>query len=144
MKIGELSARTGVPVETIRYYEQKGLLPPPERQSNNYRHYAQRHETRLVFIRQCRGLDMTLEEIEVLLRAVDQPQASCDVVNQLLDEHIDHVVQRLRQLQTLEVQLRELRSRCQGQDTAQHCGILAELVNMPELSLPAASPGKGL
>ena len=143
MKIGELQRLTGVPVETIRYYEQKGLLPEPQRHANNYRHYADAHVERLAFIRHCRNLDMTLEEITVLLGVVDTPQASCDTVNQLLDEHIGHVVRRLEELRQLEAQLRELRQRCQQPHEARDCGILAELTRMPAVQQVTA-PGRGL
>ena len=53
MRIGELSRETGVPVETIRYYEKEGLLEPPMRLQNNYRSYGDRHLARLRFIAHC-------------------------------------------------------------------------------------------
>jgi len=71
MKIGELAQRTNTPVETIRYYEREGLLAEPVRSEANYRVYEDAHAQRLSFIRHCRGLDMTLEEIRVLLRFKD-------------------------------------------------------------------------
>ena len=67
MRIGELSRETGVPVETIRYYEKEGLLEPPMRLQNNYRSYGDRHLARLRFIAHCRKLDMGLEEIREIL-----------------------------------------------------------------------------
>ena len=60
MKISELSRATGVDVDTIRYYEKSGLLPPPARQANGYRHYGDAHLERLAFVRHCRALDMPL------------------------------------------------------------------------------------
>ena len=62
MRIGELAQRSGVAVETIRYYEAQGLLPAPLRLDNNYRNYTRKHLARLHFIRHCRLLDMSLEE----------------------------------------------------------------------------------
>ena len=62
MKIGELARRAGCPVGTIRYYEHQGLLPNPSCNNSNYRLYGQLHFERLTFIRNCRALDMTLEE----------------------------------------------------------------------------------
>ena len=67
MKISELAAATDTPVDTIRYYEREGLLPPPARGDNNYRHYDAAHAERLTLIRQARGLDMSLQEIRTLL-----------------------------------------------------------------------------
>ena len=68
MKIGALAETTGTSVETIRYYEREGLLPAAPRADNNYRLYTRVHAERLAFIRHCRNLDMTLDEIRALLR----------------------------------------------------------------------------
>ena len=91
MKIGELAKLTDCQVETIRYYEREGLLPEPARSEGNYRLYTQAHVERLTFIRNCRSLDMTLEEIRSLLNLRDSPQDQCESVNALIDEHIHHV-----------------------------------------------------
>ena len=124
MKIGELAKLTDCPVETIRYYEKEGLLPPPARTDANYRTYTQAHTERLVFIRNCRSLDMTLEEIRSLLSLRDSPQDQCESVNALIDEHIDHVNVRIEGLLALQAQLQDLRQRCGGGD---QCGILQRL-----------------
>ena len=91
LKIGELAQRTGTQVETIRYYEREGLLPEPARSEGNYRLYDKAHTERLSFIRHCRSLDMTLDEIRALLKFRDAPNQECGEVNALLDEHIGHV-----------------------------------------------------
>ena len=90
MRIGELAQTSGTPIETIRFYEREGLLPAAARTEGNYRIYTPQHADRLGFIRQCRSLDMTLDEVRVLLRFKDQPLADCGEVNSLLDEHIGH------------------------------------------------------
>ena len=128
MKIGDLARQTDTPVETIRFYERAGLLPAPARTGSNYRAYEVPHAERLSFIRRCRNLDMALDEIRALLRFKDRPEADCGGVNDLLDEHIGHVSQRIRELRLLERQLKALRARCTAvHDTADHCGILSEL-----------------
>ncbi|MGV8860910.1 MAG: Cd(II)/Pb(II)-responsive transcriptional regulator [Pseudomonas sp.] len=126
MKIGELAKLTDCQVETIRYYEREGLLPPPARSDGNYRLYTQAHVERLTFIRNCRSLDMTLEEIRSLLSLRDSPQDQCESVNALIDEHIQHVNARVASLQALQAQLLELRQRCID-GTLEHCGILQQL-----------------
>ncbi|MEQ1428552.1 MerR family transcriptional regulator, partial [Salmonella enterica] len=83
LKIGELAERTGCLVETIRFYERKGLLTTPGRSQGNYRLYDEANIMRLQFIRNCRSLDMTLEEIRALLSLRDQPQQECTDVNSL-------------------------------------------------------------
>jgi len=127
MRIGELARATDTKIETIRYYERKGLLAAPARTDGNFRIYADAHVERLSFIRHCRSLDMTLKEIRALLRFKDAPAENCGDVNVLLDAHIGHVAARIRELRALELQLKSLRERClQAQDAA-HCGILNEL-----------------
>lgn len=126
-KIGELASSTGCLVETIRFYERKGLIPAPIRSDNNYRVYDDAHVARLQFIRHCRSLDMTLEEIRTLLRFKDAPDLNCIDVNVLLDKHIDHVAGRIAELTALQDQLHVLRATCLVTDTAKDCGILQGL-----------------
>ena len=118
---------TGTPVETIRFYEREGLLPAAQRAENNYRLYTSAHADRLAFIRHCRNLDMALDEIRSLLRLRDAPSQDCGEVNTLLDEHIGHVGQRIRELRTLEKDLNALRARCSAPNAIETCGILNEL-----------------
>ena len=127
MKIGELATSSGTPVETIRYYEREGLLPVPARTEGNFRRYEPPHLERLQFIRHCRSLDMSLDEIRVLLGVKDGGAENCANVNALIDAHIGHVSARIRELRALEKQLRELRRRCCSPSTVDQCGILAEL-----------------
>ena len=124
MKIGELAHASGTPVETIRFYEREGLLSTPERTEGNYRIYTKAHADRLGFIRQCRNLDMTLDEVRVLLHFKGAPQADCGEVNALLDEHIGHVALRIRELRSLEETLKALRAQCVSPHAAMDCGIL--------------------
>jgi Cd(II)/Pb(II)-responsive transcriptional regulator len=141
MKIGELALAAQTQVETIRYYEREGLLPLAPRSEGNYRIYGPEHVERLAFVRHCRSLDMTLDEIRVLLRFKDEPQAECGEVNALLDEHIGHVATRIRELRQLEKQLKALRQQCAGVRDAEHCGILNELVQASSAtSIRWASP----
>jgi Cd(II)/Pb(II)-responsive transcriptional regulator len=127
MKIGELALAAQTQVETIRYYEREGLLPPAPRSEGNYRIYGPAHVERLAFVRHCRSLDMTLDEIRILLRFKDEPQVGCGEVNTLLDEHIGHVATRIRELRQLEKQLKTLRQQCVGVHEAADCGILNSL-----------------
>jgi Cd(II)/Pb(II)-responsive transcriptional regulator len=127
MKIGELARAAQTQVETVRYYEREGLLPPAPRSGANYRVYAPGHLERLAFIRHCRALDMTLAEVRALLAARDDPAGACGSVNVLLDEHIAHVAERIRELGQLQQQLRRLREQCAGNGDTAHCGILDKM-----------------
>ena len=141
MKIGELARSTTTPIETIRFYEREGLLPLAARTEGNYRIYSQEHIERLTFIRHCRSLDMALDEIRALLRFKEAPQDNCAGVNELLDDHIGHVAQRIRELRGLEKQLKLLREQCGEANAAADCGILKGLSG--EMSVPVARvPGR--
>ncbi|MEI7375896.1 Cd(II)/Pb(II)-responsive transcriptional regulator [Dickeya chrysanthemi] len=124
MKIGDLAKATNTTPETIRFYEKKGLLPEPERTEGNYRHYHQFHVDRLRFIRNCRSLDMNHDEIRALIALSEQPAASCEGVNALLNEHLGHVEARIAELQQLKAQLMHISQRCRVTQTVDGCGIL--------------------
>ena len=141
MKIGELAHATDTPIETIRYYEREGLLPAPGRSEANYRIYRDTHVQRLAFIRRCRVLDMSLDEVRILLRYIDAPEADCDGVNALLDAHIGHVELRLAELGRLQRELRQLRAFCKRGGPPDSCGILRTLRGEPPTAAGAkASP----
>lgn len=137
MKIGALAETTGTPVETIRFYEREGLLPPPARADNNYRVYLPAHAERLAFIRQCRNLDMALDEIRALITLRESPAQDCGEINALLDEHIGHVAHRIRELRALEKDLKALRARCTAPHALADCGILNGLDGGAAASSPA-------
>jgi len=127
-KIGELAKQTGCSVETIRFYEKEGILTPPRRSAeNNYRIYNQNHIEQLLFIRRCRSLDMSLDEIKRLLQLRESPQEDCTEVSDLLDTHINQLNEHLSELEHLKQQLESLRQRCNGAHSAEQCGILREL-----------------
>lgn len=135
MKIGELAGAAKCTTQTIRFYEKAGLLPEAERTTGNYRSYNLAHVERLRFIRNCRMLDMTHEEIRVLLAVMDTPNGRCGAVNILLDQHIGHVNARIKELLQLRRQLRGLRRQCRSEQALEACGILSGLASLgPEFS----------
>lgn len=123
MKIGELAARAGCEVQTVRFYEREGLLEEPAREPSGYRRYEERHLTQLSFVRHLRSLDIPLPEVRQLLDYAAEPDQSCAQVNDLLDGHIALVKQRVQALRVLERQLVALRRTCDG-DTSHPCAIL--------------------
>lgn len=129
MKIGELAQETSCTVATVRYYEREGLLPTATRSGGNYRVYGPSPVERLAFIRHCRSLDMTHDEIRTLLAFRDAPDRKCDEVNTVLEEHIGHVVHRIGELKQLERELKKLRSKCQQVRATRDCAIMQSLVH---------------
>jgi Cd(II)/Pb(II)-responsive transcriptional regulator len=120
MRIGELATAAGLEVETVRYYEKAGLLPAPARRDNNYRRYDDTALQRVTFIRNCRALDMSLDEVRILLRFIDRPGGDCSPVDALVAEHLGHVRRRLAGLRQLERQLVLLQQAC-GHAKPQRC-----------------------
>ncbi len=129
MRIGELAKKLDCPVETIRYWEREQLLPKPSRTEGNYRAYSESDFEHLLFVRNCRALDMSLDEIRQLLRFKGQPKNHCGRVNDLIDHHIEEVVQKIETLQLLETQLRALRQQCDEDREIEQCGILRGLTD---------------
>lgn len=127
MRISELANAAGIAVETLRYYERCGLLPAPQRRPNGYRDYSPEHLERLVFVRHCRALDIPLADIQRLLAFLDQPEADCHDIDQLIESRLAEVRQRLDSLTALEQQLSQLRRCCQDHQQVQDCGILQQL-----------------
>ncbi|MDI1300956.1 MAG: Cd(II)/Pb(II)-responsive transcriptional regulator [bacterium] len=127
IRIGDLAKRSGCEVVTIRYYETEGLLPKPARSGGNFRLYGDVHIERLQFIRHCRSLDMTLNEIRALLGLRDNPTQDCGEVNVLLDTHIQQVEVRVEALLQLRQHLVDLREKCSGSRPVEACGILLGL-----------------
>lgn len=127
MRIGELARSVHLGVDAIRFYERVGLLPQPARTASNYRDYSERHVERLAFIRRCRGLDMSLDEIRALLEVCAEPQRQCNAVNDLFDDHIAQVDTRIVELQKLASELKRMRTLCRVPGKAKNCRVLKTL-----------------
>jgi MerR family copper efflux transcriptional regulator len=116
MRIGELADRSGVPVKTIRYYEDIGVLDPAERTSSGYRDYDRPAIDRLEFIRAAQAVGLTLGEIRQVVALRERGQTPCTHVVALLEQRADEIGQRIAELQRLQGDLRRLAARAQGLD----------------------------
>ena len=110
--IGALSAATGCNIETIRYYERVGLMPPPPRTAGGYRLYDESGSRRLRFIRRARELGFDLDEIRGLLKLSGGSGRSCLAVGRLGALHLASVRARLADLRQMERTLAELVAMC--------------------------------
>lgn len=142
MKISELSRSSGVDVETIRYWEKAGLLPPPARQANGYRHYGAAEVERLAFVRHCRALDMPLADVRHLVDVLDGSGKDPGETDALIARHLLQVRSRLTGLQALERQLSALQARCDADHAAHECGVLHELKAAAQGDACACHPGE--
>ncbi len=110
--------------------EREGPFAVANRTENDYRQYTAAHTERLSFMRHCRNLDITLDEIRSLLRFTDAPTEDCSEVNTLLDAHIGHVPHRIRELRALDKDLKQLPARCLSPHSIDKCDILNGLDNV--------------
>ncbi len=110
--IGELSRRSGVNIETIRYYEREGVLPTAHRAENGRRVYGEGDVARLAFVRHARDLGFELPAVRVLLALQEQPEASCDQARQLAGFQLEAVESCLRRLHSLRRELRRMVESC--------------------------------
>jgi len=101
MKIGDIAKRSGLKIETVRFYESEGLIDPPLRSGGNYRLYDQSHLNRLSFVKRSRDLGFTLDQVRDLLRLADNPRGSCAEVDAMAVQQIAAIDRKLADLQTL-------------------------------------------
>ncbi|HKL45009.1 MAG TPA: helix-turn-helix domain-containing protein [Roseovarius sp.] len=124
--IGTLAKRTGTKVQTVRYYEQIGLLPEPERTEGRQRRYGEDDLDRLAFIRHARQLGFTLEAIRELLDLSDNPDHSCADVDRIAHRQLKEVEVRITRLEVLRKELKRMLGEC-SRDTVADCRVLEVL-----------------
>lgn len=123
LTIGRLASATGVKVETIRYYEQVGLIAAPSRTDSNYRVYEQDDVARLGFIKRTRELGFSLEEIGTLLSLSGEPDRDCATVDEIASRHLSEVDRKIADLKALRARLAAVVTSCAG-GTVGECRIL--------------------
>lgn len=126
LSIGALARRTGTNVQTIRYYEQIGIMPEPGRSSGGQRRYGNEAVDRLSFVRHARQLGFPLGAIRELLELSDQPHLTCSNVDHIARRQLKHVESRIRRLKSLRNELRRMIAECSG-DSVAECRILEVL-----------------
>ena len=126
LTIGKLGASAGVKVPTIRYYEQIGLLPEPDRSGGNQRLYPRSTLDRLSFIRHSRQLGFSLDAIRELLDLSDHPNRPCDEADAIARRQLKQVEQRMARLKALRTELKRMVHECSGGRTGD-CKVLEVL-----------------
>lgn len=127
---GQLASSTGVKAETIRYYEERGLLAPPARSAGGHRIYSKDHEIALNFIRRCRELGFTLDEITGLLQLARKDDIPCQQVRQVTATHLVDVRNKIRDLRRMEKTLKNLVEQCDT-NTSPGCPLFEILMFRP-------------
>jgi len=126
LTIGKLGKAAGVKLPTIRYYEQIGLLPEPERSAGNQRLYGRPTLDRLAFIRHARDLGFPLEAIRDLLSLSDRPDQSCAQADTIAKEQLVAVEARIARLTALKAELERMITQC-AQGTIENCRVIEAL-----------------
>lgn len=126
MTRGVLAKASGVKGETIRYYEKILLMPRPVRSQAGHRQYHESDLKQLVFIRRCRELNFTLEEIRLLLKLVESGFYNCDEIKYQTERHLTGVQNKIRDLQKMEGLLKQLIAQCHSGKPG-HCPIVEAL-----------------
>lgn len=129
MNVGEAAKRSGLPVKTIRYYEEVGLVVPG-RQENGYRAYGEADVHKLRFLQRARGLGFSIEDCRSLLSLYeDTSRASADV-KAIARARLADIRRKIEELETLQATLSDLVDACHG-DRRPHCPILEDLAGRP-------------
>lgn len=127
LTIGKLARETGVAVETLRYYERRGLIAPCRRTASGYRLYQPDASRRLRFIRRAQALGFSLDEIADLLALSDNPAKSAAEVKQLTQGKIADIDGRIQDLERMRQGLAALEAHCPGHGSTADCPILRAL-----------------
>ena len=126
--IGQLAKQAKCKVETVHYYEKSGIMPEPPRTEGGHRVYALTHVKRLNFIRRCRELGFSIEQIKELLKLIDEPGHYCGEVKAMAMLQSRDIQQKIDDLQRLQVGLNEMVRHCKGADySIEDCPIVEAL-----------------
>jgi Hg(II)-responsive transcriptional regulator len=124
MRIGEVASRAGVNVETLRYYERRGLLSEPERQPSGYRSYAEKSVRVVRFIKRAQELGFTLADVEELLRLAEGGPESCREVRELATAKIEDMDRRIATLRAMKRSLTALLKTCNRRGRNRECPLI--------------------
>jgi MerR family copper efflux transcriptional regulator len=124
LTIGAVARGAGVGVDTIRYYEREGLLPPPRRRGSGYRDYDHEAVERLKFIRRAKALGFALEDIRELLALSADHERGVRGVKQRAEAKLAEIEQRIAEMQRMWRGLKKLVAACPGHGDPGACPIL--------------------
>lgn len=127
LSIGQLAKRSRVHVETIRYYERRGLIPAPARHYSGYRQYSPGDVRRVLFIKRAQRLGFTLKEVSELLHLKVDPQTTCADVKRKVQIKMAEIGEKILELDAVRQALAKLAISCAGSDPTAECPILDAL-----------------
>ncbi len=127
LTIGKLAKRADVNIETIRYYERRGLIPKPRRRESGYREYSDETAKRILFIKRAKDLGFSLKEINELLSLKLDPGTSCSEVRKKAEMKLEDIESKIKTLRKMKKALVNLTNSCSGSGPVKECPILEAL-----------------
>ena len=127
MTIGEVAKRAGIGIETVRFYERRGLIENPPRTESGYRQYPEDVVSRIRFIKRSKELGFSLKEITELLSLRLDPETTCGDIKKRAEAKIADIEERIRSLRNMKKALTKLVATCNENDTVRECSILETL-----------------
>lgn len=127
MTIGQLARQAGVHIETVRFYERRGLIPEPPRRASGYREFPPESVARIAFIKRAQELGFSLREISELLELRVDPETTCGDVREQAEAKIAQIDEKMRTLQNMRAALQRLAAECHGDGPPSDCPILEYL-----------------
>ena len=127
LTIGQLAKKSQVNIDTVRYYERRGIIPEPPRRDSGYRQYPENAVARIQFIKRAKELGFTLKEIQELLNLRVEPDTPCALVKRRADLKIIDIQEKLRSLKRIKKALNKLAASCSGRGPVGECPILEAL-----------------
>lgn len=127
----QVSKHLGVDIETIRFYENEGLISKPQRLDNGYRSYSKENITELKFIQHCRSLGISIEEVQSL-KALQNQTSDCAQAKEIVEKNLSLIDQKIKDLKNLKKQLKSLSDSCFVSSAAKDCEIVKSLTKASE------------
>ena len=141
---GQLAQEAGVNVETLRFYERRGLLPSPPRRPSGYREYPPESVDLVRFVQRAQVLGFSLQEIKELMKTREVPRATCGDVVELAERKVQEIESKIRSLQSMKAALRKLLKDCTGNAPITRCPIIESLASSPgEPARPTRQVARG-
>ena len=123
----QVAASSGLDIETVRFYEQQGLIEDPPRSEAGYRQYSAEDVSRLRFIKRAKELGFSLKEVADLLTLQGKPDVSCVEVRTQAEAKLANIEGKIRELTRMKAALFQLTQACNGQGTTEDCSIMEAL-----------------
>lgn len=127
----QVSKHLGVDIETIRFYENEGLISKPKRLDNGYRSYSKDNLVELKFIQHCRSLGVSIEEVRIL-KDLQTQSKECTQAKEIVSKNLTLIDQKIVDLKNLKKQLKALSDSCSGPGSAKDCAIVQSLTSASE------------